>query len=133
MNQFLYATAFISGLAWFGGECMILSASGSPWWFLLFFISFIVVFVVLGFVNISDEAIKKFGALVSVGLSVGLIFFTLRTCFILGQKTADGSLLGHWWPGVVKIFGAFIFTALTREAFRTLGGPKSTPHAEAHS
>ena len=133
MNQFLYATAFVSGLAWFGGECMILSANGSPWWFLLYFLAFIVVFVVLGCLDISDAAINKFGALVSVVLAVGLVLFTARTTMILSQKSVDAGFLSHWWPALVKIFGAVVFAVLTRESFRSLSAPKDESHAQAHS
>jgi hypothetical protein len=133
MNQFLYATAFMGGLAWFGGECMILSANGSPWWFVLFFLAFLVAFVVLGCLNISDTAINRFGALVSVLLSAGLIIFALRTTVLLAQRDFDGSAISHWWPAAVKIFGAIIVATLTRESFRSLKGHHNEPHAEAHS
>ncbi|MEM8954639.1 MAG: hypothetical protein AAGD22_10850 [Verrucomicrobiota bacterium] len=131
MNQFLYATAFIGGLAWFGGECMILSAQGSPWWFIIFFLAFTVVFAVLGCVNISDAAINKFGALVSVILAIGLIFFAVRTTVQLARLDYNGNALGHWWPALLKIFGAFVITFLTRESFRMLA--KSGPHDDAHA
>ncbi|MEM7147749.1 MAG: hypothetical protein AAF591_21780 [Verrucomicrobiota bacterium] len=132
MNQFLYATAFIGGLAWFGGECMILSAQGSPWWFILFFLAFIVVFVVMGCLNISEAAINKFGALTSAALALGLILFTARTTIILAKLDYTGSPLGHWWPALIKIFGALVFAAVALESFRLLGN-SSSHHDDAHA
>ena len=133
MNNFLFTTAYLSGLAWFGAECMMLSASGSPVWFILFFLYFVVGFVVLGCLDISNAAIYRFGAIFTLIIATCLAFFTVNTLMTLAQQPSSGNFLGHWWFGILKALGLLAFLALTLDSVKRASAAGRGSHKQSHA
>ena len=93
-NGFLYTLGF----GWAMTECCLMAVAGNYLPLFLFVLSFIVIFAVLGCLNLPDSKIEKFGAIVAAVLALSLIIFTAHT-FVTGA-------IGL---GLVKLLFAIVF------------------------
>lgn len=113
-NGFLYTLGF----GWALTESCLLAVAGNYLPLFLFVAAFLVIFAVLGCLNLSDSKIEKFGAIAAAVLALALILFTAHTFAV-----------GAIGLGLVKLLFAVVFTAGAILAFT---GSKSSGHAAHH-
>ena len=117
MNSLSNGFLYVLGFAWVLTECSLHSVAGNHLPIYLFLLVFIVAFSVLGCLNLSDNAVNKFGSLVSVLLAVSLVIFSIGTI-------TGGSVV----IGILKLLASGVFVLAALVSFSAKGHTHSAHH-----
>jgi hypothetical protein len=117
MNSLSNGFLYVVGFGWVLAECCLVAVAGNSTPILLFLLAFVLIFSILGCLNLSDAAVNKVGALSSALLAASLVIFSI------GTITAGAPVFG-----VLKLLAAAVFVIASLVAFTA----KSDSHAAHH-
>lgn len=99
MNSLTLGFFYVCGFAWVLAECCVKAAAGYPLPILIFSVAFLVIFSILGCLNLSENLINLTGIVTASLLGLALFAFSFSSVM------ASGNLL----VGGIKIFLALMF------------------------